>query len=99
MEPKGKHDIVTDIDSLSEAEIIRIITASFPGHSINAEESGEQDKGSAFTWIIDPIDGTSNFFTDNPYFAVSIALAENNEIIISSGSLPVKDELTISVKL
>lgn len=68
-----KNDIKLEVDRLCEAAILNEIRADFPGHSILAEESGETDTGSDHVWIIDPLDGTVNFFYGIPYFCTSIA--------------------------
>lgn len=73
---------VTEIDKLSESKIISIIKESFPDHSINAEESGFAKKDSEYLWLVDPIDGTTNYATRVPFFAVSIALAKNKEVVL-----------------
>jgi myo-inositol-1(or 4)-monophosphatase len=69
---KGKTDLVTETDLLSEKVIKSIIRASFPDHDILAEESKKESSQSDFLWIIDPLDGTSNFVHGYPSFAVSI---------------------------
>ena len=71
---KGKTDLVTETDYRSENTIKRIIKSFFPEHSFLAEESGEDVKSSDYLWIIDPLDGTTNFVHGYPSFAVSIAL-------------------------
>jgi myo-inositol-1(or 4)-monophosphatase len=74
---KGPNDFVSEIDQMAEAAIIEILMAAYPGHAILAEESGREHgaKHSEFTWIIDPLDGTTNFLHGFPVYAVSIALA------------------------
>ncbi len=74
---KGPNDFVSEIDQLAEAAIIEILLAAYPGHGILAEESGREHgaQNSEFTWIIDPLDGTTNFLHGFPAYAVSIALA------------------------
>ena len=74
---KGPNDFVSEIDQMAEAAIIEILLAAYPGHAILAEESGREHgaKNSEFTWIIDPLDGTTNFLHGFPAYAVSIALA------------------------
>lgn len=72
---KGRNDFVTEVDKRAETIIIDTILKSYPNHSILAEESGQQvhdDK--EFLWVIDPLDGTTNFLHGFPQFAVSIAL-------------------------
>ncbi len=74
---KGPNDFVSEIDQMAEQAIIEILLAAYPGHAILAEESGREHgaKHSEFTWIIDPLDGTTNFLHGFPVYAVSIALA------------------------
>ncbi|XQW84032.1 inositol-1-monophosphatase [Thalassotalea piscium] len=75
VELKGTNDFVTNIDMMAEQIIIDSIKKSYPGHSIIGEECGLiEGKDSDYQWIIDPIDGTTNFVKGIPHFAVSIAL-------------------------
>ena len=76
---KGKTNLVTETDHLSEKTIKSIIRASFPDHGFLAEESGQDLSKSDYLWIIDPLDGTTNFVHGYPSFAVSIALYYKNE--------------------
>lgn len=69
---KGRNDFVTEIDRTAEAEIIQIIRRAYPDHAFLGEESGASGD-SPFQWIIDPLDGTTNFLHGFPQFAVSIA--------------------------
>lgn len=71
---KGLNDFVSDIDRKAEEEIIRILEAIYPRHSILAEESGARS-GNGYEWIVDPLDGTTNFLHGYPVYGVSIALA------------------------
>ena len=71
---KGKHrDFVTEADKLAENKIIRIIKSKFPDHSILAEEGGAKG-ASPYRWLIDPIDGTHNFYDGIPIFGTMVAL-------------------------
>ncbi|MBU2709985.1 inositol monophosphatase family protein [Zooshikella harenae] len=73
---KGPHDFVTQIDTAAERTIIKALRKAYPDHSIFGEESGHRegkDSGKDYLWIIDPLDGTSNFIHGIPHFAVSIA--------------------------
>ncbi len=70
---KDRNDFVTEVDRQAEQEIIYILRKAFPGHGILAEESGVQE-GNDYQWIIDPLDGTTNFLHGFPQFAVSIAM-------------------------
>ena len=81
-ELKGREDLSTDSDIESEKAIIRILEKEFPGHSILSEESKPKEKNSEFTWIIDPLDGTKNYFRKLPLFTVSIALAMEKEVVL-----------------
>jgi myo-inositol-1(or 4)-monophosphatase len=70
---KGRNDFVTDVDRAAEADIIETIRRLHPDHAFLAEESGASTNQSDVVWIIDPLDGTTNFMHGNPVFAVSIA--------------------------
>ncbi len=75
-------NLVTNIDKAAEKKIVDYINKEYPTHSIIAEESGESKKLSEYTWIIDPLDGTTNFAHSLPIFAVSIGLQKNGETIL-----------------
>lgn len=79
VDEKGRNDFVSEVDQRAEREIIRVIRNAYPEHTIVAEESGVH-AGNEFTWIIDPLDGTTNFLHGFPQFAVSIALARKGKI-------------------
>lgn len=96
---KTKEDprqVVTDVDLASEKQIIQNILLNFPEHSIIAEESGFTNKKSDYTWIIDPIDGTSNYAKGIPWFGIMIALSFESEVIAAGIYLPVTDEMVIA---
>lgn len=90
---KGRDNIVTDVDKKSEDIIIKMIHSHFPGHSILSEECGAIDKRSSYRWIIDPLDGTTNFAHAFPFFCVSIALEVNGQIVLGVVYDPMRDEL------
>ena len=75
---KGRQDYASEVDSLAEAEIIRELKRAYPDAAFLAEESGAMGKGRQ-TFVIDPLDGTSNYLHGIPHFCVSIALVENGE--------------------
>ena len=79
---KGINDFVTEVDQAAEAAIISTLLEAYPGHAILAEESGRQhgSKHSDYLWIIDPLDGTTNFIHGFPVYAVSIALAFRGKV-------------------
>lgn len=79
---KGAIDLVTDSDLQAEKTILEIIRAHFPADQIIAEESGSQGEPHERIWLIDPLDGTTNFAHGFPFFAVSIALQTEGEIAL-----------------
>jgi myo-inositol-1(or 4)-monophosphatase len=85
--------VVCDADLDSERRILRHIQARFPGHNTIAEESGRVWRSSEYTWIIDPLDGTSNFVSGIPWFGVQIALLRGTEPILGAMYLPLEDTL------
>jgi len=77
---KGPGDYVTDIDQAAEAAIIDILRQAYPSHGFLGEESGQQHADAEYQWIIDPLDGTTNYIHGYPVYAVSIALARRGQI-------------------
>ncbi len=77
---KAQFDFVTEVDLASEKTIIEQIKQDFPDHDIFAEEQGSDQRRSEFLWIIDPLDGTTNYIHKYPAFSISIALKQANEI-------------------
>ncbi|WP_026185981.1 inositol monophosphatase family protein [Thioalkalivibrio thiocyanodenitrificans] len=92
VQDKRPNDFVSEVDHLAEREIIRVIHRAYPDHGILAEESGAQGS-SDYQWIIDPLDGTTNFLHDFPQFAVSIALRHQGRLEQAVVYDPVKEEL------
>ena len=92
VQDKRPNDFVSEVDHLAEREIIRVIHRAYPDHGILAEESGAQGSGD-YQWIIDPLDGTTNFLHDFPQFAVSIALRHHGRLEQAVVYDPVKEEL------
>jgi len=89
---KGRIDLVTNADFESEKAIIDIIKERHPDHDIITEESNPEMSGSAYRWVIDPLDGTVNYAHDFPFVAVSIALEINGTIEIGVVNNPIMDE-------
>ncbi len=89
---KQGNDFVSEVDRMAEQEIIKVIKQAYPEHSIRAEESGDH-KGNDYTWIIDPLDGTTNYLHGYPQYAVSIALKHKNKIEVGVIYDPLRDEL------
>ncbi len=92
VEEKRHHDYVSEVDRQSEAEIIRVIRRAYPDHAILGEEGGGQGKNDV-RWIIDPLDGTTNFLHGIPHFAVSIAVEIRGRLAHGVIYDPVKNEL------
>jgi myo-inositol-1(or 4)-monophosphatase len=78
---KGANDFVTRVDLEAEAAIRAVISSRFPGHGVLAEETGGPARGDGFLWVIDPLDGTTNFIHGIPQFAVSLALLESGRTV------------------
>jgi len=89
---KGPGDFVTKTDKKVEKIIIEELEKARPNYGFIAEETGEKQSDSEFNWVIDPIDGTSNFMHGIPHFAVSIGLEKNGEIISGIICDPIKNE-------
>lgn len=79
---KNLRDLVTEVDLLSENEIIKTIKTKYKNHNYLAEEKGFEDNKSDYTWIIDPLDGTVNYIKGIKFCAISIALKYKSEVII-----------------
>ena len=92
------YNLVTKADIASENKIISIIKDKFPGHSILTEESGEEIHKSDYCWVIDPLDGTNNFYHKFPMFCVSIALYKKGKPLIGVVFDPLKKELFYAEK-
>ncbi len=90
---KKNNDFVCDVDHQAEAAIIETLKESYPDHGILAEESGIHDESSEYQWIIDPLDGTTNYLHGFPQFAVSIALKHKNRLEAAVIYDPVSQEL------
>ncbi len=96
---KGPKDFVTNADIKAEKIIIEELKKARPNYSIISEENGvEKNKDESNFWIIDPIDGTTNFLHGVPHFAISIALQSNNEMVCGLIYDPIKDELFYAEK-
>jgi len=93
IDAKLHNDFVTHVDRQAEEAIIQHIGRAFPGHEILAEESGAKELKSDYRWIIDPLDGTTNFIHGIPMFAVSIALEIRGTLSLGVVHEPVRKEL------
>ncbi|HRY63388.1 MAG TPA: inositol monophosphatase family protein [Patescibacteria group bacterium] len=95
---KSKHEIVTPADFAAEKIILSAIKKNFPTDRILSEEAGDNKKQSDYLWIIDPLDGTTNFAMGNPLFSISIALAKKEEIIMALVYIPFLKDLYLAEK-
>ena len=93
IQQKGVIDLVTEFDKRSEEVIISSIQQEFPDHAILAEESGHNKTVSEYRWVIDPLDGTTNFAHGIPVFSVSIGLLKNNSPVVGVIYDPLRDEM------
>ena len=95
---EGKHNVVSNIDLEAEKVITSLIKEHYPGHQILAEEGGLQQNASPYKWIIDPLDGTTNYIHGFPFFGVSIALEFEGSVITGVVYDPVRNDLFYSEK-
>lgn len=93
---KGAVNLVTEMDLLSEKIIVSIIRRHYPNHNILAEEKTTRQRNSPFRWIVDPLDGTTNYAHGYPIFCVSIALEKEGKIILGVVYDPMRDELFLA---
>jgi len=95
IQTKEKNDFVSEVDLQAEQAIINVIHRTYPQHGILAEESGSENSGNddEFQWIIDPLDGTTNFLHGFPHYSVSIALKHKDRLEVAVIYDPFKDEL------
>ena len=93
-ERKRRTDLVTEFDRRADAYLLSEITRRFPTHAVLAEESGERaGHGAQVRWLIDPLDGTTNFAHNYPFFAVSIAAESEGTLVAGAVYDPVRDEM------
>jgi myo-inositol-1(or 4)-monophosphatase len=90
---KGTVDLVTNFDNQSQRAIFEHLSSCFPGHDFLAEEGLSKQEGSGFRWIIDPLDGTTNYAHNFPVFCVSIALETKGEVVIGVVYDPMRKEM------
>jgi myo-inositol-1(or 4)-monophosphatase len=92
VEHKGAIDLVTEYDHRAEALIVARLRAAFPDHALHAEEGG-RTAGSTHEWLVDPLDGTTNFAHGFPIFSVSLALTHHGRLVVGVVYDPLRDEL------
>lgn len=100
IDQKNPRDFVTDIDRSAEKIILQTISKKYPNHRIIAEESGliEKDKNAEVTWIIDPLDGTTNYIHGFPQVSVSIAVQFKGQLQQAVIYDPIRDELFSAIR-
>jgi myo-inositol-1(or 4)-monophosphatase len=89
---KGEINLVTEVDRQSEAYIFGRIRSAFPDHGILSEESSELTSPSSYRWVVDPLDGTTNYAHNYPCFCVSVALEKNGELLAGAVFDPLLSE-------
>ncbi len=95
---KAKDNLVTQADVACQKAILQIIKKNFPQHDFLAEENGLKNTGSDWKWVIDPIDGTTNYAHTMPHFSVSVALAYKNDIVLAGVYDVCMDEMFLARK-
>jgi myo-inositol-1(or 4)-monophosphatase len=93
---KGYRDIVTEVDTAAEAAILNLIRERFPDHAILSEEAGSSGTGDGYTWVVDPLDGTTNYSRHFPAFAISIGVLERGEPIVGVVHDPLRDHMFVA---
>lgn len=96
IEVKGLRDIVTDADLAAEEAIVEIIRARFPDHSLLTEEAGESSGKTPYVWVVDPLDGTTNYSRRFPTFSVSIGLVHQGRSALGVVYDPLRDHLFVA---
>jgi len=89
---KGEADLVTEVDLACENAVKNVILEKWPHHALLGEEGGVNGSGD-FLWIVDPLDGTTNYTHNYPHFCASVALQERGRVIVGAVYDPMRDEL------
>jgi len=95
---KSEIDLVTDYDKRSEAYIVSALRQAFPDHALHGEEGTRINKGADYEWLIDPLDGTTNFAHSLPIFSVSLGLAHHGQPVLGVVYDPSREEIFTAVK-
>jgi len=93
VEHKGLHDFVTAVDREAEAAVLGLLRERFPDHALMAEEGSPTAARAAYRWVVDPLDGTTNFIHGVPVFAVSVALEDRQGLLAGAVYDPLRDEM------
>lgn len=92
VEKKSQNDFVSKVDREAETLVVRLLQRAYPDHAFVGEEGGKQGVESDYEWIIDPLDGTTNFLYGIPQYAVSIALKHKGRLMVGVVYDPLRDE-------
>ena len=95
---KSGKETQTELDIKAEEAIISIIREAFPDHGILAEETGKKESPGDYLWVVDPLDGTTNYSINNPFFCTSISLAFRNDVVLAVTYAPMTGELFHAIK-
>ncbi len=98
VKPEDNNQVLTEADIAIGQYIVEAIERGYPGHNIIDEEAGVFDKGSAVTWVVDPIDGTSNFAAGTPLYGCMVGVLENDVPVAGGVVLPGLNELYLAQK-
>ncbi|HEX3894875.1 MAG TPA: inositol monophosphatase family protein [Rudaea sp.] len=97
VEEKARHDYVTEVDKMAEAEIVKELRRAYPDHAFLGEETGSTGKSDK-VWVIDPLDGTHNYLRGFPHFCVSIGFLDHGDPVHAVIYDPLRDELFTASK-
>ncbi|HMM58271.1 MAG: inositol monophosphatase [Xanthomonadales bacterium PRO7] len=97
VEEKSRHDYVSEVDKLAEAEIVKELRRAYPDHAILGEETGKTGKSDK-VWVVDPLDGTHNYLRGFPHFSVSIGFMDHGDLVHGVVYDPLRDELFTASK-
>jgi myo-inositol-1(or 4)-monophosphatase len=98
VDKKGTIDLVTDADRASEAAVLGLLAERFPRAAVLAEESGRSGGGGALRFIVDPLDGTTNYAHGVPHFAVTVAAEDERGLVAGATYDPLRDELFLATR-
>jgi myo-inositol-1(or 4)-monophosphatase len=97
VEEKSRHDYVSEVDKLAEAEIVKELRRAYPDHAILGEETGRIGKSDK-VWVVDPLDGTHNYLRGFPHYSVSIGFMDHGDLVHGVIYDPLRDELFTASK-
>jgi myo-inositol-1(or 4)-monophosphatase len=97
VEEKARHDYVSEVDRLAEAEVVKELRRAYPDHAILGEESGQIGKSDK-VWVVDPLDGTHNYLRGFPHFCVSIGFRDHGDLVYGVIYDPLRDEMFTASK-